>query len=186
MEDAKIVDLYLSRDEMAITQTADKYGTKLRYVANNLLDDLPVAEECENDTYLEAWNSIPPHKPFDYLFAYLARITRHIALDVCRARSRTKRNAVLVELTKEMDECLAAPDDVESQIDAQALGASISAFLYHIPQQQRAIFLRRYWYFDSVSTIAKRFLISESKVKTTLFRIRNQLREHLEKEGFVI
>ena len=85
-----------------------------------------------------------------------------------------------------LQKMLAAPDDVESQIEVQALGASISAFLYRIPQQQRDIFLRRYWYFDSVSAIAKRFLISESKVKTTLFRIRNQLREHLEKEGFVI
>ena len=186
MEDAQIVELYLSRDEAAIKATAEKYGTRLRYLANNLLDDLHLAEECENDTYLAAWNSIPPHTPFDYLFAYLARITRHIALDVCRAHSRVKRNAVLVELTKEMNECLAAPDDVENQMDTRALGAAISAFLYRIPQQQRDIFLRRYWYFDSVSTIAKRFVVSESKVKTTLFHIRTQLREHLEKEGFVI
>lgn len=186
MEDRKIVELYLQRDETAITQTADKYGTRLRSVANNLLEDLYAAEECENDTYLQAWNSIPPHTPFDYLFAYLARITRHLALDSCRTRSRKKRDAVLVELTHEMNEVLADTEDVESQMDARALGAAISAFLYRLPQQQRDIFLRRYWYFDSVAVIARRFMVSESKVKTTLFRIRNQLREYLEKEGFAI
>lgn len=186
MEDAKIVELYLQREESAIAHTAEKYGTRLRYIANNILDDPPAAEECENDTYLQAWNSIPPHTPFDYLFAYLARITRHFALDTCKSRSRAKRDARIVELTQEMNECLASSEDVEAQMDARALGAAISAFLYRLPQQQRDIFLRRYWYFESVAQIAKRFAITQSKVKITLFRLRNQLREYLEKEGFVL
>ena len=186
MEDAKIVELYLNRDETAIKITAEKYGAKLRYLANNLLDDLHLAEECENDTYLKAWDSIPPHTPYDYLFSYLARITRHIALDMCKARNRQKRNVVLVELTEEMEQCMPATDDVEKHINAKVLGASISTFLSGIPQQQRDVFLRRYWYFDSVSAIAKRFGISESKTKATLFRTRKHLREYLKKEGFVI
>lgn len=185
MDDAKIVTLFLRRDETAIQMTAEKYGVRLRRLANNLLDDLCLAEECENDTYFAAWNSIPPHEPSTYLFSFLARITRNIALDRCRERSRNKRNVFLVELTQEMEQCIPAHNDVAKQIDAQVLGAAISAFLWRIPQEQRNIFLRRYWYLDSVSVIADRFSISESKVKTTLFRIRNKLRKYLEKEGII-
>ena len=186
MEDAKIVEFYLNRDENAIAVTAEKYGTKLRRLADNILDDIHTAEECENDTYLAAWNSIPPHTPTTYLFAYLARITRHFALDCCKARSREKRNAVLVELTEEIQQCMSAPDDVEAQLDAQALGVAMNCFLHSIAPQQRDIFIRRYWYFDSIADIAKRFSVSESKIKTTLFRTRNHLRQHLEKEGFAV
>ena len=185
MDDVKIVELFLCRDETAIKMTAEKYGIRLRRLANNLLDDLCLAEECENDTYLAAWNSIPPHEPSTYLFPFLARITRNLALDRCRERSRNKRNVLLVELTQEMEQCIPTQHDVASQIDAQVLGAAISAFLWSIPQEQRNIFLRRYWYLDSVCAIADRFSISESKVKTTLFRTRNNLKKYLKKEGVI-
>lgn len=106
LDDNRIVDLYLSRDEAAISQTSEKYGSRLRNVAYGIVEDLHTAEECENDTYMEAWNSIPPHEPKSYLFAFLARITRHIALDFCKERSRLKRSAFISELSAEMEQCI--------------------------------------------------------------------------------
>lgn len=95
MNDAKIVELYLKREESAIRQTAEKYGRRLRSLSCGIVGDLSTAEECENDTYMEAWNSIPPHEPKKYLYAFLARIIRHISIDRCRSRSRLKRSAFL-------------------------------------------------------------------------------------------
>ena len=139
MDDNRIVELYLLRDETAIKQTTEKYGSRLRSLACGIVNDQQTAEECENDTYMEAWNTIPPHEPRSYLYAFLARITRHISLNCCRDRNRLKR----------------------------------SAFIW-------------YWYLDSIAAISERFALSESKVKTMLFRCRNQLREHLEKEGYIL
>ena len=106
MEDDEIVALFVQRDQEAIGQTAGKYGERLRSLANSILKDPPAAEECENDVYLAAWNSIPPHEPRDYLFPFLARIARHTALDRCRERSRRKRGAPLLQLTGELERCL--------------------------------------------------------------------------------
>ena len=164
MDDNRIVELYLLRDETAIKQTTEKYGSRLRSLAYGIVKDQQTAEECENDTYMKAWNTIPPHEPRSYLYAFLARITRHISLNCCRDRSRLKRNAFICELGAEMEQCIPAPDDVECRIDD----------------------IRRYWYLDSVVAISKRFALSESKVKTTLFRCRTGLREHLEKEGYTL
>ncbi len=185
MDDAKIVELFLCRDESAIKMTAEKYGVRLRRLANNLLDDPYIAEECENDTYLAAWNSIPPHVPSTYLFPFLARITRHIAIDRCRERSRAGQNMHLVELTQEMEQCIPTQIDVNDQMHAKLLGDAISVFLRGVSEEQRNIFLRRYWFLDSVSAIAERFSIRESKVKTTLFRTRNNLRIYLKREGVI-
>lgn len=186
MEDSQIVSLYLNRDEAAIHATAEKYGARLRGIAQNLLEDVQTAEECENDTYLAAWNSIPPHTPHSYLFAYLARITRHIALDRCKERSRLKRSGQLVALTREMEQCIPSAHSPEKILDARMLGASISSFLRTVNEEQRGIFLRRYWYLDSVSDIAARFSISRSKVKTSLFRTRNELKKYLKKEDILV
>lgn len=186
MDDEKIVELYLSRDEAALANTSDKYGTRLRNLANNILEDISAAEECENDTYMEAWNSIPPHEPRAYLFAFLARITRHISLDCCRKRSRMKRSAILTELVDEVEQCIPAPDDTAGQVDGIVLGEVISAFLRRLPEERRNVFLRRYWYLDSVATISKRFALTESKVKSILFRSRNELRGYLVKEGYTL
>ena len=184
MEDAEIVDLYLARDERALTETAARYGPRLRGLAGRILEDGAAAEECENDTYLEAWNSIPPHEPRGYLCAYLMRITRHLAIDRCRAQSRQKRACRLEALTEELADCLPSSEDVEGHLDAKQLGEAINAFLRALPEEKRNVFLRRYWYCDPVSEIARRFGYGESKVKTMLHRTRNELREHLEKEGF--
>lgn len=186
LDDNKIVELYLSRDETAIKQTFENYGTRIRSLANNIVKDLQTAEECENDTYLEAWRTIPPHEPRTYLFAFLARITRHISLNICRDRNRLKRSAFICELSTEMEQCIPSPDDTECRIDDIILKDAINNFLATLDEEKRNIFLRRYWFLDSIADISKRYAISESKVKTTLFRCRNQLREYLEKEGYTL
>lgn len=186
MDDNKIVELYLLRDETAIRQTAEKYGSRLRALAYGIVNDRQTAEECENDTYMEAWNTIPPHEPRSYLYAFLARITRHKSLNCCRDRSRLKRSALICELSTEMEQCIPAPDDMACRVDDLALRKAINGFLGKLDEEKRNIFIRRYWYLDSVADISKRFALSESKVKTTLFRCRNQLREHLKKEGCML
>ena len=186
MEDTRIVELYLQRKESAIAHTADQYGTKLRNISFNIVRSRETAEECENDTYLQAWNSIPPNTPHGYLFAYLARIIRHISIDRCRYQQRLCRNAYIQELSAELQCCIPGSEDTELQVEAIALGQSISAFLRQQTETVRNVFLRRYWYMDSIADIADRFGISQSKVKSMLFRSRNALREHLEKEGYTL
>lgn len=186
MDDNKIIDLFLARDESAITQTSEKYGSRLRSLAYNILEDLSAAEECENDTYMEAWRSIPPHEPRSYLFAFLARITRHTALDICKERNRLKRSAFISELSEEMEQCIPSPDDTECQIDALLLSETINAFLSTLSEDKRNVFIRRYWFMDSVADIAKFYGMSQSKIKSILFRSRNQLREYLEQKGIEI
>jgi RNA polymerase sigma-70 factor (ECF subfamily) len=184
LDDSKIVDLYLSRNEAAIKQTTQKYGKQIRSIAYNIVEDLQTTEECENDTYLAAWNSIPPHEPRSYLFAFLARITRHIALDICKERSRLKRSAFICELSAEMEQCIPAPNDMECNIDSIALCDAINQFLSTLSDEKRNVFVRRYWFMDSIASISRRYGLSQSKVKSILFRSRNQLREFLNKEGY--
>ncbi len=186
MDDSKIVALYLLRDEAAIRQTAEKYGSRLRSLAFGIVGDSQTAEECENDTYMEAWSTIPPHEPEGYLYAFLARITRHISLNCCRDRRRLKRSALICELSAEMEQCIPAPDDAACRVDDLVLRDAINGFLGSLNAEKRNIFVRRYWYLDSVAAISRRFSISESKVKTTLFRCRAGLREYLEKEGYTL
>lgn len=109
MEDGQIVDLFLARDEAAIQRSAEKYGLRLRTLALHIVQEIQTAEECENDAYLAAWNAIPPHAPRDYLYAFLARIVRNLALNRCRDRGRLKRDAFVTELSREMEECLPSP-----------------------------------------------------------------------------
>ena len=186
LDDNRIVELYLLRDETAIKQTSEKYGNRLRSLAYGIVNDRGTAEECENDTYMEAWNAIPPHEPRSYLYAFLARITRHISLNICRDRSRLKRSAFICELSAEMEQCIPAPDDTQCRIDDMTISEAINGFLGVLDEDKRNIFIRRYWYLDSIADISKRFALSESKVKTTLFRCRSRLREHLKKEGYIV
>ena len=183
MEDAQIVELYLLREENAISRTAEAYGARLRNISMNIVNDRQTAEECENDTYLQAWNSIPPNEPRNYLFAFLARIVRHISIDCCRYRERLCRAGYVQELSAELQCCIPGSEDVESQMDAIMLGESISAFLRTQPILIRNVFIRRYWYLCSVKEIAESYGISESKTASVLFRMRNELKNFLEKEG---
>lgn len=186
MEDRDIVELYLSRDQEALRQTSEKYGGRLRSLAFHLVEDDETAEECENDTYLAAWQSIPPHEPRDYFYPFLARLLRHIALNRCRERKRLKRSALVCELSSELEECLAAPDDTECRVEAGELAQTINDFLGSLPAAKRIVFLRRYWYLDSVAEIGTRCAMSQGQVKTMLYRLRSQLRDYLEKEGFLL
>ena len=185
MTDGEIVEKFLARDEDALRQTSEKYGGRLHSLAYGILEDMPEAEECVNDTYLAAWNSIPPHEPRDYLFAYLARIARHLSLDRCRARSRAKRSAHAEELTAELTDCLPAGGSPEEKLAAKELAGAVSAWLRTLPEEKRRLFLRRYWYCDGVSALARDMGWGESRVKTALHRLRKELRAHLEKEGYL-
>ena len=186
MDDTTIIDLYFARDEAAIRHTAEKYGGRLRALSHGIVQDMQTAEECENDTYLQAWNAIPPHDPKEYLYAFLASITRHISLNRCRDRRRLKRSAYICELSAELEQCIPAHEDVGSRMNDMALRQAVNDFLGKLSLEKRNIFIRRYWYLDSIADISDRFALSESKVKTTLFRCRIGLRKHLEKEGYAL
>ena len=186
MNDNDIVELYLSRNEDAINQTAIKYGSKLRTLAFRIVDDLETAKECENSAYFETWESIPPYEPRNYLFAFVGRIIRHLALDNYRMNHRQKRNALYCELTQEMQECIPANNDTESEMEAKCLSGMIDEFLATCSEDQRNVFVRRYWYFDSVAEIADAYGFSQSKVKTTLFRMREDLKKKKEKGGYEV
>ena len=184
IDDIAIVELYLCRDEAAIEHIARRYGARLRRLSYGIVEDMQTAEECENDTYLEAWERIPPHDPRSYLFAFLARIVRNLSIDQCRRRERLKRNAHIVALSAELEACIPAPDDLQCRMEAAELGEVISTFLKGLPKVQRNVFLRRYWYADTVEEICRRYLMGQSRVKSMLFRTRNALRAYLEKEGY--
>ena len=185
MDDRAIVALYWQRNEDALRITEEKYGVRLQALAYGIVGDRQTAEECENDTYLEAWQSIPPHRPEDYFYAFLACITRRNALNRCRERDALKRRGHIMELSAELQQCIPAADDTARCVDELALRQALNGFLATLSREKRCIFLRRYWYMDSVAEISQRFAISESKVKTTLLRCRRQLRVHLEKEGLI-
>ena len=185
MDDSSIVELYFARSEQAIQETDTKYGGYCYSIAYNILANQEDSEESVNDTYLSAWNSIPPHEPRSYLFAFLARITRHLSLDRCRSRNREKRGGgAVAALTEELLQCLPGGETPEEALDLQTLGERISAFLQAQPAEKRNLFLRRYWYCDSILDIARRYGLSESKVKSSLSRSRKALREQLRKEGY--
>ena len=186
MEDSKIVDLYLARDETAIVRTSEKYGKKLKCLAKNICGDDGHAQECENDTYLGAWRSIPPHEPRHYLLAFLYKITRALALDRVKWVYRKKRSALIIELSKEIEDSVRNITDVESEIEAKLLREAINDFLRKQPEEKSNIFIHRYWYMDSIEQIADRYSMTNGKVKSILFRMRNSLKDHLTAEGFNI
>lgn len=184
MEDAKILDLYFARDEDAIRETDTAYGKRLHTLAKNILRNREDAEESVNDTYAEVWKSIPPRRP-KYFFAFLASICRHLSLNRVDWKQAAKRRAQVVPLTEEMENCI--PDAAhERQMEAKELGRLLDLFLESLPKDSRLIFLRRYWYVDSVSEIAARYGMTESKVKMQLSRTKEKLRSFLEQEGIYV
>ena len=184
MNDNEIVELYIARNEDAINQTSIKYGSRLKNIAYRIVGDAETAEECENSAYFETWKSIPPCEPRDYLFAFVGKIVRHLALDVYRMNHRMKRSALYCELTQEMQECIPGQDNTEAEMEAACLSGLIDEFLKTCSEEQQNLFVRRYWYFDSIADLAKEFGFSQSKVKTTLFRMRADLKKHLEEGGY--
>ena len=184
MEDNCIVDLYWQRNESAISETATKYGKYLYSISYQILLNAEDAEECVNDTYNDAWQSIPPHRP-SVLSTFLGKITRRISIDLWRKYNAEKRGGgVMVLALNELEECVSGKGDVENEIERLELQKKLNDFLLALPRVDRQVFMCRYWYMNSISDIAKQFAYSESKVKSMLYRTRNKLRAMLEKEGY--
>lgn len=183
MEEKQIIDLYWARSETAISETAKKYGRFCHSIAFNILSNREDSEECVNDTYLHAWNAIPPRRP-NRLSAFLGRITRNLALKKYESDTAAKRGGGQVPLAlEELAECIPAPNSVEQQVDDRVLAEVLNRFLAGLSPETRRIFLRRYWKLDTVNQIAQELGIGESKVKMSLMRTRGKLRSFLEQEG---
>lgn len=183
MHDYEIVDLYWKREEGAIAETEKKYAKYLSKIAYNILSDYEDSKETVNETYLRAWNSMPTNRPTN-LATYLGKITRHLSIDVYRTRNREKRKASEYGTSiEELKEVLSAMDTTEDIVDAKILAKQIGEYLQGISGQSRVIFVCRYYYMDSIRDISKYCGISESKVKSILYRTRLGLKTHLEKEG---
>jgi RNA polymerase sigma factor (sigma-70 family) len=186
MEDSKIIDLYWARNENAISETAKKYSRYCHLISFNILHNTEDAEECVNDTYLNAWNAIPPKRP-NCLATFLGKITRNLSLDKFKKHSAQKRGHGQMDLAlSELDEVLPSATGVEQAIDEKELVKLLDEFLGGLPQQKRIMFVQRYWYLMPIKAIAEQLSMSESKVKSALFRIRNELKAHFEKEGVVL
>lgn len=182
MDDQQIIDLYWTRSERAISETAGKYGPFLWRIAWNILRSHGDAEECVNDTYLRTWNAIPPTRPTAFQ-AWLGRITRNLSLDRWKAARAQSRGGDQMEvLLGDLDDCVPAPRGTETALEDQEIAALISAFLRQLPAERRVIFLRRYWYGQDLAAIAQERGCTVGKVKSSLFRTRNALRVYLEKE----
>ena len=185
MEDKQIVALYWERSEQAITETDTKYGAYCRTIAGNILTDELDTEECVSDTYLRAWNTMPPQKPA-ILSAFLGKITRNLSLDRFRTRNAQKRGAGQTVLAlSELEECIPASSTTEEIVELQLLTGIIERFLRTLSDEKRRIFLQRYWYLMPVREIAHQNSMSESKITSMLHRTRKELRICLEKEGIL-
>ncbi|MDE7308796.1 MAG: sigma-70 family RNA polymerase sigma factor [Lachnospiraceae bacterium] len=182
MEEREIIELYFSRNEAAIDETSCKYGSALKTISVNILNDEQEASECLNDVLYSAWNQIPPLQP-DSLFAYLAKCIRNISLKRVDYHKMKKRSAELVELSMELENSILIHNSAEARIEEKELFEQVEKFLRDLKKEQRVMFVRRYWYGDSITEIAYKMGLSTSKVKTTLYRIRKKLKEYLEKEG---
>ena len=185
MTDFEIVALYWQRSEEAIACTIQKYGRYLLRLAANILRIHEEAEECVNETYLSAWNQLPPDRP-ERLLPYLGRITRCLALNRYDYLNAQKRSADFTLQLSELEDCLPSPDSAEQQYESSELAAAISAFLRTQSEEDRNLFVRRYWYSDSIRQIAERYGLRENTVKSKLLRIRRRLKCNLEKEGFAL
>ena len=181
-DDQKIIELYVGRSEQALSETAGKYGRYCLSIAYGILQSHEDAQECVSDTYLTAWNAIPPRRPAD-LGTYLGKITRNLSIDRLRTRSREKRGGGEAPLAlEELEEVVAGSDSPENEAVRKELIAGLNRFLSELTQQERYVFVRRYWYLDSLADIAKNTGFSGSKVASILYRLRGRLKKQLIKE----
>lgn len=184
MDDAKIVQLYWDRNEQAIPATADKYGNYCASIARNILGNKEDAEECVNDTYLNAWNSMPPHRP-GILSAFLGKITRNLSFNRYRHNTADKRGGgELPAVLEELSDLVSGKDDVEQILDQKELTKAIDTFLDGLSPEKRSIFISRYWHTDSISEIAVRHGMRDGAVSMTLNRLRLKLHNYLLERGF--
>lgn len=184
MDDAKIVQLYLDRDEHAIQETANKYGNYCTSIAKNILGNYEDAEECVNDTYLNTWNAIPPHKP-KMLSTFLGKIVRNLAFDRYRYNTADKRGGGELPLVlDELADCVSGYDNVEQAYERKELVEVINDFLGTLPEKKRNIFVCRYWYTDSIADIAARYNMAYPAVSMMLNRLRIKLHNYLIERGY--
>ena len=184
MEDSKIIELFFARSEQAIAELSAKYGKLCTRIADNILGNKQDAEECVNDAYLGAWNTIPPQKP-NPLQAYICRVVRNIAITRYHSNTAIKRNSHYDVALDELENCLFSTDTAESMFHAKELSHLLDRFLATLDARSRVMFVRRYWYSDSVTAIAAAFKMRPNSVSVQLARIRNKLRNFLAKEGYM-
>lgn len=185
MEDDEIIRLFYSRCEQAVTEVAKKYGDILSFMSYNILKNKMDVEECVNDAYLAAWNTIPPQMP-NSLSAYLLGIVRNISIKKYHKNSAAKRNSYYDVALSELKDCFADVESVEERCEEKELADLISLFLDGLDRKSRLLFVRRYYFSDSTKKLADMFSISENNVSVRLHRIRNKLKKYLKKEGYGI
>lgn len=186
MDDCELVELYWKRDELAILETAKKYGGYCYKIAYNILQKPEDSEECVSDTYFKAWNAIPDDRP--YIFsAYLGKIARNLAINIYNKSNAKKRgNGELDLILNELENCIPSNYDVEIETESRQICKAINRFLLSLNEERRIIFVRRYWYGDSIKSISERFGFGESKIKSILFRCRNSLKRYLKREDIIL
>jgi len=186
MEDEKIIELYFSRNEQAVTETDKKYGAYCFTLASSILNNREDAEETVSDTYLKTWHAIPPKKP-NVLKMFLAKITRNLAFSRWRSQTTEKRGGGELSLVlEELSGCLSAPERVEDQLNVKELAKTIRCFLNTLPQREQDIFLRRYFFVEESDAIANRYGMKRSTVLRTLSRTREKLKAYLREEGYCV
>ena len=184
MNDSEIIELYWNKDQKAISASIDKYGPYCFSIAYNILGNAQDSEECVNDTWLKTWDAIPPTRP-TVLRVFLAKITRRLSFDKYKAGKAQKRGGgEMLIVLDELSECISGESDVEGQINANELGKAINRFVSSLPERERNLFVRRYYFSESMGVIADRYNLSENNVTVTLSRVRRRLKEHLGKEGY--
>ncbi len=184
MEDAKIIELYNVRSELAVAETERKFGKMLFSIAMNILSNHEDSEETVNDTYGKAWNSIPPEKP-DFLGAWLGKITRNLSISRWRKNKAQKRSGIEIMLS-ELEECIPSASDIEAESENVEITEAINCWLGTLNKEERIYFIRRYWYGDSISELAEKIKIPPKKLSSKMFRLRKSLKEFLEKEGIAL
>lgn len=185
MNDAQIIDLYWWREETAILETSKKYGNFCHQIAKNILSTDADAEECVNDTYLQVWNTIPPQRP-DKFRAYLGKIVRNLAINLWNKNHRKKRYAGIDLLLSELEDCLPSPKTVEHEMEEKELTIFLNTWLAALPRDDRILFIRRYWNGEAINKLAEDFGITATKMAKCMYRLRQNLKASLEKEGYWI
>ena len=185
LEDSEIIELFFERSEQAIMELSKKYGSVCTKIANNILNDRSDAEECVNDAYLGAWESIPPQRP-DPLLSYVCRIVRNLAVKRYHSNKAAKRNSTYDVSLDELENCFPASYSVEGEFDAKETARIIDGFLETLEEETRVMFVRRYYYAASIEELAELFQTSKHNVSVRLSRIRAKLKKHLIKEGVYI
>lgn len=185
MEDSRIIELYWERNEQAIKETSIKYGGLCIHIAQNILMSYEDSEECVNDTYFAVWNVIPDERPAKFS-AFVSKITRNLALKKYEYLTAAKRNPAAVTSFEELEDCVSGIGSVETEMEKKRIEHAISQFLWQQREEKRNVFIRRYWYFDSLESISKSTGFTQSKVKSMLYSMRKKLKKYLEREGITV